>query len=176
MISNVIVRFTDELREPGVDSKMQLIANGLYVFYMKNWIDVFGHENVLILTTEELVAKPFDTVKKFEKFFNLDNFFRPEMFQKPFNGSFYCIVEEEVKKWHTINGDPYPFTHFQKNFDPLRKKSESLYCLSKNKGRTRNKQKTSEELDAIKKLKNFYHRFNTQLFELIDEKFDWNTV
>merc|ERR1712130_317406 len=106
----------------------------------------------------------------------MDDYFRPEMFRKPFNGSFYCVVEEEVKKWHTINGDPYPFTQFLPNLDPVGKNTKSLYCLSKNKGRTRNKQKTPAEQVAIQKLKTFYDKFNKQLFELIDEEFEWNNV
>ena len=86
--AEAIKKFSENLE---IDSKFLVVANGFYHHYLQRWYEALGKENVLVLSTEDLIANPYRTVKEFEKYFNLADYFNPGMFVKPYNGSFYCV-------------------------------------------------------------------------------------
>ena len=175
-----ITKLNEKIERDGFDSKYQLIANGYYHYYLAKWFEEIGKENILILSSEGLVANPYTSMKQLEDFFNLDKYFTKDMFQKPYNSSFYC-----VDKKHAVLGyppairpksmrNPFPFTIFERDYNPELNETRFLYCLSKNKGRTRNTPKLPQTEIALLKLKLLYKEANNKLFQMIGKTFNWS--
>ena len=172
--SESITKFNENLE---IDSKLLVLASGFYHYYLRQWYEALGKENVLVLSTEDLIANPYRTVKEFEKYFNLVHYFTPTMFVKPYNGSFFCIEKNNAEMWHlgSNNGRRYTYPYkFVETFNPDTRNYQKLHCLGKNKGITRNMEKSDGAQNALRKLKELYRPFNKKLFEIIGKTFDWN--
>ena len=160
-------KLNDELMANGTDSKYQIITNGLYYHYIQKWINVFGTSNILTLSTESLIKNPHLELTKFESFFDLEKYYKPEMFQKQFNGSYYCIEKKSAAKWYEAEMvSPFRLIRFSTDYNPITKNETKLSCLGSNKDRTRSSSKNPEVFGWISQLKKFYEPFNKLLFDL----------
>ena len=105
--AKVIDKFISDIEKLGFSPNVLPLFNGMYYYYIKNWIETFGTENVLILSTENLLQNPYKTMKEFESFFNLEDYFTEKMFKKAYGGEFYCIDSHEAAAPYTkgLNGN-----------------------------------------------------------------------
>ena len=85
-----------------------LIVDSMYSKHLKNWLQYFPLEHILFLNGEKFIDKPYEELKKVEKFLGIKSFFKEKNFVYNAGKGFYCIKISD---------------------------SEKLKCLGENKGR-----------------------------------------
>ena len=166
-LNSSLENFSQKFDKSVINPKFKIISNGFYHIYLKNWFLKFSPKNILLLSTDKLITNPAVEFQKFEKFFNITNFFTKNMFQKPQNSTFYCIEKSEVEIFYEKEIKfPFPNAQFQK--DPSGK---SFFCTGKNKGKTRGKKKSKSLENSIFNLKTFYKNYNLLLYNYTNEHF-----
>lgn len=60
-----------------IDDFPEIIENGLYSKYIKNYLELFPKENIHIIIYDDLLSSPQKEIKKLYKFLNIDDSFVP---------------------------------------------------------------------------------------------------
>ena len=115
----------------------------VYVEHLKKWYAYFPREQIHIVDGEKLITDPLEEVRLVEDFLGLK---------------------------HEITSDHVKFVE-EKGFFCMRKHVTSNFqCLSKLKG---GMPKPDVDPKFEQRLRDFYHPYNEQFFELINRRFDW---
>lgn len=72
------------------------LLGGLYVHTLKRWLNVFPQEQILILTNEQLLAEPEQTMKQIYNFLNLTD--NPNLKFKKHNVGSYNHQDEQLRE------------------------------------------------------------------------------
>ena len=120
------------------------IKHGIYIFYLKRWLNFFPLKQFLILDGENLIKDPFVEVKKMEKFLNLRPYLQREHFVYDDKKGFYCM---------------------NKNLD-----QNEIECLGKNKGRKH----PNVSQSAMDKLNQYYRPFSIEFFNFLNQQPFWS--
>ena len=121
----------------------KLLNNSLYSENLKNWLKYFPLQQFLFLSTQQFIGKPYEELKKVERFLGLKPFFNETKFVYDKEKGFYCINRSD--------------------------REGKVKCLGENKGR----EHPIIDENVLKKLKSFYEPYNKELFELIKQKPFW---
>ena len=76
------------------DGTYHMITISLYANSLKQWIDVFGVENILIIDGDNFVSNPVEELRKAEDFIGLEHKISESDFYYDKQKKFYCIREE----------------------------------------------------------------------------------
>lgn len=134
-------------QSPGyVDTSWSAIKIGLYARHLANWLKYFPPKQILIVSGEELVAKPSSVIGQVQRFLGLAPVITSRHFYFNTTKGFPCVK----KHWRT--GRPH--------------------CLNSKKGR----QHPNVGPKVIKRLKEFYRPFNEQFYRQTKLNFDWERL
>ena len=135
------------------------IMTGLYFIHVQRWLKAFNRTNLMIVDGERFLADPGAVVEEMQGFLGLPKLVWKEDFVKNQETGFFCfrkLTPDYLDK--KLSGKAF---------------AESLKCLTKAKGRTRQKAGEQPNKSVLLKLKQFYQPYNKQFFKLIGEEFDW---
>ena len=121
-----------------------IITDSMYVVHLKRWLKYFSLQQFFFVNGGELIANPYNELKKVENFLQIEQFFRPEYF-----------VLDSLKKFYCINGKIL--------------NSEKNKCLQKSKGR----EHPTISPTTINKLKEFLKPYNHELFDILKQEPFW---
>ena len=76
------------------DGTNQMITTSMYATPLKQWIAVFGLENILIIDGDNFVSNPVEELRKAEDFIGLEHKISESDFYYDKQKKFYCIREE----------------------------------------------------------------------------------
>uniref|UniRef100_A0A915HHY5 Sulfotransferase domain-containing protein n=1 Tax=Romanomermis culicivorax TaxID=13658 RepID=A0A915HHY5_ROMCU len=158
--------FTDQKFET-VDLSRSLIRIGLYSKHIKNWLKFFPPNQILFVSGENLVKKPYDEIRLVEKFLNLPKFIKKSFFRYNATKKFPCLMK---KKRHLSTVDNRREKTDNNTKQPLTATVISYHCLGKTKGRPHVK----VQQKALCRLKKFYQSFNDHFFDIVGRNFGWN--
>nr|XP_039261366.1 heparan sulfate glucosamine 3-O-sulfotransferase 1-like isoform X1 [Styela clava] len=127
---------------------LTILNTGIYSVYLKNWLKYFPLEQIHIINGEDLLTDPVKVVQDTQKFLGLE-----------IKVDERDIVFDKAKGYHCIR---------------VHRKDNAVQCLADTKGTTRNKtisgMMSKETLNSLKK---FYNKYNEELFEIINKRFNW---
>lgn len=129
-----------------VDASQSAVRLGLYSRHLANWQRYFPPGQLLVVASEELVRRPFDVVRKVERFLGLPPVVKRDLFYFDRVKGFYCL------KRHWRTGRPQ--------------------CLGRDKGRTH----PVVSQVALRRLRGFYGPHNDQFFRQTGQNFGWNNM
>ena len=121
----------------------KIIFPGVYVSSYKQWLQYFPKSQILVLNGENFLINPFEELKKVEKFLNLTSYFQKKHFIFDKNKGFFCINTD-------LN-------------------TEKVNCMGSGKGR----EHPIVSSKVIEKLKMYYEPYDTEFFNLINQKPFW---
>ncbi|MGB3402770.1 MAG: tetratricopeptide repeat protein [Microcoleaceae cyanobacterium] len=89
-------REINQYRESVWNQPNSYLARGVYIEFIKKWLDIFPREQVLILPSEDFYQNPAQVLTQVFHFLGLPNCTLPEY--KPYNARSYPEVNQETKK------------------------------------------------------------------------------
>ena len=127
--------------------RIPLISTGIYVDYLKRWLQYFPLEQIHFINGEELVKNPVNEMQIVENFLNLKPFIDDDLFYYNKTKGFLCLVPDPANK----------------------KEGVHTGCLSESKGRPH---PTINE-DVITLLRDFYRPLNEEFYQVVGRSFGW---
>lgn len=169
--------------EPGLE--LSILTNGLYIIHLNDWLNHIETNKLFILNGDKMVTNLPTLIKNLETQLDLPKFFKTENFIRDKHG-FYCYETNSNYLLAMLDASTRNLTEIEKSSFTLPNeyfRREGVKCLSKifkSKNNTRQKQnsnvtETVEILDLKRKLYKFYKPFNTRLFKLLGQEFDFNS-
>jgi hypothetical protein len=74
--------------EAGLENNPMYVEQGRYATHLKNWLQVFPEQQILVLLMEDIKSAPEETVQKLYKFVGIDADYEPQTLEKTYNRSF----------------------------------------------------------------------------------------
>jgi len=128
-----------------------IFTNGIYSYYILNWLKYFPLDQFLFLDGEKILKEPYTCMEQAQEFMKIPKVLSKDDFYINDETGFYCAYIPGSNKKQTK-------------------------CLPKYKGRTRNTEDDdylhiSNETLAL--LEDFYRPFNAQLCDILPDKFSF---
>ena len=68
-----------------------MVKSSIYYTSLLMWYELFPPEQILLLESDDLRYKPYQTMLKMEEFLKIDHIIRPAQFQYDETKKFYCF-------------------------------------------------------------------------------------
>nr|XP_039267649.1 heparan sulfate glucosamine 3-O-sulfotransferase 6-like isoform X1 [Styela clava] len=137
------------------DKPSHIFTTGIYYYALQRWTKLFDANKLHIISGEDLISQTGVEMEKLQDFLEIPKLLLKEDFVRNKNTGFFCFNP----KWSSEAKKSMKMYHHEK-------------CLTKSKGRTRNKA-TNVSSETIKSLQDFYRPFNEKLFKFLNKKMNW---
>jgi tetratricopeptide (TPR) repeat protein len=95
-LKEAIIREINQHRESVWNQPNSYLARGVYIEFIKKWLDVFPQEQVLILPSEDFYQNPAQVLAQVFDFLDLPSYILPEY--KPYNARSYPEVDPQTQR------------------------------------------------------------------------------
>jgi hypothetical protein len=129
--------------EISINYKIEYIYSGIYIKYIKQWLEYFPKENFIVLNGHKFIENPIIEMDRLQKFLGIDRLITEEHYKFDVKKGFHCMRI------------------------PL--DSNNYTCLGSDKGR-RNPNVYPE---TIERLKQFFKPYDKELFDFLNVEPFW---
>ena len=147
-----------------LDTFNHYFTRGIYYPYLITWMHKFSKSKLLVLNGNEWINDPGGLIERVQDFLQIPKLLLREDFVRNPETGFYCF-----RRWW---GEKFSIRENFKGVIVEGRDGKELFCLSSQKGRTRNGVRSMLNTTKMK-LKEFFKPLNEELYNLLNESFFW---